>query len=123
MYLTIRQQLMIWSFASQIIDSRFSLIALTARLVMAFALRAMVCTYTDFLCTFVLLFEVDHICARLNFKMYVKYLAHRVEPQLSRRIQYRFLNTYGRLNSKPLVLDMRNKFVQRQFTKLEHRFP
>ena len=71
----------------------------------------------------VLLFEVDHICARLNFKMYVKYLAHRVEPQLSRRIQYRFLNTYGRLNSKPLVLDMRNKFVQRQYTKLEHRFP
>lgn len=53
MYLTIRQQLMIWSFASQIIDSRFSLIALTARLVMAFVLRAMVCTYTDFLCTFV----------------------------------------------------------------------
>ena len=53
MYLTIRQQLMIRSFASQIIDSRFSFIALTARLVMAFVFRAMVCTYTDFLCTFV----------------------------------------------------------------------
>ena len=52
MYLTIRQQLMIRSFASQIIDSR-SFIALTARLVMAFVLRAMVCTYTDSLCTFV----------------------------------------------------------------------
>ena len=53
MHLTIRQQLMIWSFASQIMDYRFSLIALAARLAMVFVLRAMVCTYIDFLCTFV----------------------------------------------------------------------
>lgn len=53
---------------------------------MALVMRAMVCTYTD---ACVLLFEVDHICAKLILE-YVrlnylnKYLAHRVEPLLSR---------------------------------------
>lgn len=39
-------------YVSQIMDSRFSFIA-PARLVVALVMRAMVCTYTDFLCTFV----------------------------------------------------------------------